>query len=147
MAARPGAARTGWLPSELAAIAPVRMDGYVHQLSTVDPLERRRRFGIDDPTGVAIDLVPLPPGREPLVATCPSFIIARHQADPDDFDERHYLGLHPDVSAAVTQGLFENGWDHFRQFGAGEGRHWRKRGTLRGLDFAGIFARRKAALT
>lgn len=147
LAARPDAARTGWLPPELAAISPVRMDGYVHKLSTLDPLERRRRFGMDDKTGVAIDLQPVPLGREPLVATCPSFIIARHQASPDEFDETHYLSLHPDVSAAVAQGVFENGWDHFRQFGAAEGRHWRKRGVLHGLDFAGILARRRAALT
>jgi SAM-dependent methyltransferase len=43
---------------------------------------------------------------------------------PDDgFDENWYLGLYPDVAAAVAQKMFDSGLAHYQAFGRAEGRH------------------------
>jgi hypothetical protein len=41
---------------------------------------------------------------------------------PPEFDESQYLIANPDVAAAVQQGDFRSGTDHFLRFGADEGR-------------------------
>jgi SAM-dependent methyltransferase len=41
------------------------------------------------------------------------------------FDERYYLDLYPDVAAAVRDGSFASGAEHFRLFGEKEGRQTR----------------------
>ena len=41
------------------------------------------------------------------------------------FDEAWYLAAHPDVAAAVEQGAFASGADHFRRVGRSEGRKYR----------------------
>lgn len=38
------------------------------------------------------------------------------------FSEEEYEGLYPDLKAALDQGVFRNGYDHFVKFGANEGR-------------------------
>lgn len=44
--------------------------------------------------------------------------------DPNSlFDERFYLSQNPDVAAAVGQGAFSNGFDHFQKFGQSERRN------------------------
>lgn len=40
----------------------------------------------------------------------------------DDFDNAQYLADYPDVAAAVSNGTFTNGYQHFVQFGQFEGR-------------------------
>ncbi|MCK1368321.1 hypothetical protein [Bradyrhizobium sp. 62] len=39
-----------------------------------------------------------------------------------DFDEDWYLATYPDIQAAVTDGKFASGWDHFKSVGYFEGR-------------------------
>ena len=39
------------------------------------------------------------------------------------FDETYYLAQNPDIAAAVAQGGFATGYDHFVQFGINEGRN------------------------
>lgn len=41
---------------------------------------------------------------------------------PPDFDEQAYLGSHADIRAAVEQGRFASGYDHYIKFGKAEGR-------------------------
>jgi hypothetical protein len=41
---------------------------------------------------------------------------------PADFDEAYYLANNADVKAAVDQGIFSSGYDHYTQAGQGEGR-------------------------
>ncbi|MCP1364298.1 hypothetical protein BIS06_03495, partial [Halomonas sp. BBD48] len=38
------------------------------------------------------------------------------------FDEVYYLYRYPDVAAAVAQGIFRNGYEHYEQYGQQEGR-------------------------
>src|ERR1035437_5953565 len=45
--------------------------------------------------------------------------------DLGDFSEGDYLALNPDVARAVARGEFENGRQHFEQYGKGEGRAFR----------------------
>lgn len=42
---------------------------------------------------------------------------------PGLFDEVGYLAQNPDVAAAVSTGTISNGWSHYTQWGAGEGRN------------------------
>ncbi|GBR52889.1 glycosyltransferase [Neokomagataea thailandica NBRC 106555] len=45
------------------------------------------------------------------------------QFDPlEFFSEEEYAQLYPDLKAALEQGVFRNGYDHFVRFGANEGR-------------------------
>ncbi|QUD86541.1 alpha/beta family hydrolase [Phenylobacterium montanum] len=41
------------------------------------------------------------------------------------FDEADYLARHPDVAAAVAEGRFRSGADHFQRLGRDEGRRFR----------------------
>ena len=43
-------------------------------------------------------------------------------ATHDNFNEEDYLRANPDVARAVENHSMASGWDHFKQFGAGEGR-------------------------
>ena len=45
--------------------------------------------------------------------------------EPLPFDEAYYLATHPDVAAAVADGLFTSGLDHFHRCGRREGRRSR----------------------
>ncbi len=45
--------------------------------------------------------------------------------EPLPFDEAYYLATHPDVAAAVANGLFTSGLDHFHRCGRREGRRSR----------------------
>lgn len=41
---------------------------------------------------------------------------------PLGFSEQGYLAANPDIDAAVANGLFRSGWDHYQAYGAAEGR-------------------------
>tara|TARA_B110000211_G_scaffold173150_1_gene195574 strand:+ start:1052 stop:1693 length:642 start_codon:yes stop_codon:yes gene_type:complete len=41
---------------------------------------------------------------------------------PDDFDEKVYLELYPDVANAIKNGTCKSGFDHYKEFGFKEGR-------------------------
>nr|WP_275445887.1 MULTISPECIES: cadherin-like domain-containing protein [unclassified Halomonas] len=45
------------------------------------------------------------------------------------FEESYYLGHNPDVAEAVARGDYANGYDHYVQYGAGEGRSTAERGA------------------
>lgn len=58
---------------------------------------------------------------------------------PSSFNSKAYLQAHPDIAAAIDQGVLASGWEHFQLFGQWEGRD--PGGTCRaGLgDFDTIF--------
>lgn len=63
----------------------------------------------------------------------------------EEFDEVSYLMANPDVSVAVKEGQFSNGYEHYMKFGKKEGRppgakdlHGRKAKVMAHLDINGL---------
>ena len=54
----------------------------------------------------------------------------------EDFDERDYLSRYPDVKEAVRSGTFVSGVEHFRKFGAIEGREAHSRSRRERIVFS-----------
>lgn len=48
-------------------------------------------------------------------------------SDHQGFDEAYYLSCYPDVAAAVANGQFQRGWDHYERYGQLEGRSTRSK--------------------
>lgn len=55
---------------------------------------------------------------------------AQEGRSPELFDEKYYLTANPDVAAVVAAGAIASGWEHFRRYGAAEGRVGSTSGTL-----------------
>lgn len=124
------------LPARAAAL---RVDAFVYTLAGADPARARHRAAAP-----ANSLRPVPDGRGPTDLPWPPL---PPLPDPAEFDDLLYRNHHPDVNAAVARGEFASGWEHFRRYGAAEGRYWRRRAALRGLDLAAIVGRRRAMLS
>lgn len=54
---------------------------------------------------------------------------AEEGRSPELFDENYYLTANPDVAAVVAAGAIASGWEHFRRYGAAEGRVGSTSGT------------------
>ncbi len=59
---------------------------------------------------------------------------------PDDFDEKAYLELNPDVANAIKNGTCKSGFDHYKEYGFKEGRllESRKSYFLKLIDERGV---------
>jgi glycosyltransferase involved in cell wall biosynthesis len=145
---RPFAMHRPWFPPELDTAPRAYMNAYLYHLRMIAREDRERRYAkfraIDSDNaqqqvGYAhlidegdLRLKPVLPwrgyadGGEGAPAT------------PDEFDELFYLNQNLDVQRAVAAGEVASGWAHFARSGAGEGRPWRKKARLLGLDFGAI---------
>jgi hypothetical protein len=54
---------------------------------------------------------------------------AEEGRSPELFEENYYLAANPDVAAVVAAGAIASGWEHFRRYGAAEGRVGSTSGT------------------
>ena len=154
-----------WFPVELDTAPKAYANAYLFHLRMIDRSERQARFEkfrlidpqnshqrigyqhlIDEtnltlrpvpPWRAYVDLAPSDGAMKPPGAPSPSY------PDQAEFDEVYYLCRHLDIQRAVALGRFPSGWKHFRQHGLREGRLWRRRAQLSGLDFDAIFQQRR----
>jgi glycosyltransferase involved in cell wall biosynthesis len=172
---RPHGLHRAWFPPELDNAPRAYMNAYLYHLRMIARLDRETRFekfrSVDpnnehqaigyrhliDETG--LQLRPVLPGRsytdppdddysirdnqEPAAGTAGSPVLP----DKAEFDELFYLNRHLDVQQAIAQQHYATGWEHFERRGAGEGRQWRKKPSLLGLDFAAILREWRKART
>lgn len=158
-----------WFPPELDDAPRAHMDAILYHLRMIDRRDREARYekfrSIDpdnrhqavgyahlvDETG--LDLKPVRRERSYMDLTPDGTPVEvfRALADmpppaampaQDAFDEAFYLNENLDVRRALTSGAVASGWAHFERQGAREGRPWRKKAALAGLDFAAILAAR-----
>jgi glycosyltransferase involved in cell wall biosynthesis len=65
-----------------------------------------------------------------------SFVYDKDQAEnlldklEEYFDEKHYLSMNADVAEAVKEGKYKSGFQHYKMYGATEGREYRKIGKI-----------------
>lgn len=116
-------ARRAWY-DDLFADGPLRLDGYEEQGwdEHQDVLVVRRRAEAAPVPGMLRRLTRprTPPFRYDAgsAAPCPSGEQeAIDQVSVNGFDEAWYLSSDPAIAAAVTQGVFASGLDHYRQYG------------------------------
>lgn len=161
---RPSAMHRSWFPVELEAAPKAHANAYLFHLRMIDKSDRRARyekFRLIDPQNAHqsigyrhlidetnLTLRPVLPWRAyvDLASSDPataSSAASRPAFDEADFDEMYYLHQYLDVRRAVAQGRFPSGWEHFRRHGLDEGRLWRPRARLSGLDFDAIFRQRR----
>lgn len=159
---RPAVMHRPWFPVELDNAPKANANAYLFHLSMMNKADRQARFEkfrLIDPQNVHqtigyrhlidetnLTLRPVPPWRayvDLASSDLPTNRPAASLPDPADFDEMYYVCQHPDVQRAVAQGHFASGWEHFTRYGLGEGRLWRPRARLSGLDFDAIFRQRR----
>lgn len=165
---RPPVLHRPWFPVELDAAPKAYANAYLFHLRMIDRSERQARFEkfriIDpqnrhqpvgyqhlvDETNLAVRPV-LPwrtyvdlPRSDPAADPHP----ASGAAGPDEasFDEMFYRCRYLGVQRAVAAGRCPSGWTHFMQNGLRQGRVWRRRAQLSGLDFAAIFRQRRTGV-
>lgn len=161
-----------WFPPELDHAPRARINAYLYHLRMIDAGERKTRYekfrSIDpnnDHQNIGYDhlvdekglrLRPVLPWRQydVLVDAEPPSQAVRDRSDgkgdfppfPDQavFDEFYYVNKNPDVQHALARGEVASGWDHFARIGRGQGRRWRTKAALDGLDFAAILGEWRA---
>lgn len=159
---RPAVLHRSWFPAELDNAPKGYANAYLFHLSMMNKVDRQARFekfrlidpqNTHQPIGYKhlidetnLTLRPVPPWRA-YVDLAPSEFSAKRPAvslpDRAAFDEVYYLCRHSDVQRAVARGRFASGWEHFTRHGLREGRLWRPRARLSGLDFDAIFRQRR----
>ncbi|MGE0736598.1 MAG: glycosyltransferase family 2 protein [Alphaproteobacteria bacterium] len=156
-----------WFPPELDNAPKAYMNAYLYHLRMIERDDREARFekfrSVDpnnEHQGVGyrhmidetnLKLMPVLPGRRytdgandgSRVRTVPKPAVGPAGLSvlpaEAEFDEWFYLSQYRDVRNAVAQGFFTAGWQHFKRYGASEGRQWRRKASLRGFDFETIF--------
>lgn len=165
---RPPVLHRPWFPVALDAAPKAYANAYLFHLRMIDRSERQARFEkfciIDpqnhhqrigyrhlvDETNLAVrpvlpwrtyvDLPRSDPAVDPLAAS------GAARPDEASFDEAFYRCCNLGIQRAVAEGRVASGWRHFMQDGLREGRQWRRRAQLSGLDFAAIFRQRRAGV-
>ncbi|MCW5772141.1 MAG: glycosyltransferase family 2 protein [Rhodospirillaceae bacterium] len=155
-----------WFPPELDSAPRARMNAYLYHLRMIDAGERKTRYekfrSIDpnnDHQSVGYDhlidenglrLRPVLPWRQydaVADAESPTQAVSDRSDGTGDFpplpdqaafDEFYYVNKNTDVQHALARGEVASGWDHFARIGRGQGRNWRAKAALDGLDFAAI---------
>jgi glycosyltransferase involved in cell wall biosynthesis len=151
-----------WFPMELDTAPKTYVNAYLFHLRMIDRSERQarfRKFRLIDPQNshqrigyqhlideTNLTLRPVLPWRT-YVDLAPSDLPTKRPdvslPDQAEFDEMFYLCRYLDVQRAIAQGRCASGWQHFKRHGLDEGRVWRRRAQLSGLDFDAIFRKRR----
>lgn len=160
-----------WFPPELEASATAYMNAYHYHLRMIrrhDRVLRFEKFRTIDPDSVQqsigyghlideanLKLKPVLPWRGytdlprddeesgSAQRTEPAAELVE-TLDESAFDELFYLNQYSDVRSAVAAGAFSSGWEHYRRYGSSEGRRWRRRAQLLGLDFRALVGQSRA---